>query len=156
MLSMRSDREGGDVGQEDGRDVRVEYRGTGFYVSLAVIFLAAVTFLILAVQNTGEVTVEILAFEFDLPLFAVILGAGLVAVILDELVGLVWRRQTRTRLAERAELRSLRAEMETKEAGIEFEETNEEPRSSGGPDHSSPTGMTGSVDADPDSESLES
>lgn len=141
------------MGQEDGRDVRVEYRGTGFYVSLAVIFLAAVTFLILAVQNTGEVTVEILAFEFDLPLFAIILGAGLVAVILDELVGLVWRRQARTRLAERAELRSLRAEMETKKAGIESEETNEEPKSSGGPSY--PTAKTGSVDADPDSESLE-
>ena len=99
---------------EHDNDVRVEYRGTGFYVSLAIIFLAAVTLLILAVQNTGEVTIEILAFEFDLPLFAVILGTALIAVILDELIGVVWRRQQRTRLEERAELRRLRAERKTR------------------------------------------
>lgn len=95
---------------EHDNDVRVEYSGTGFYVSLAIIFLTAITLLILAVQNTREVTVEFLGLEFDLPLFAVILGTALIAVILDELIGVVWRRQRRTRLEERAELQRLRAE----------------------------------------------
>lgn len=107
---------------EHDNDVRVEYRGTGFYVSLAIIFLAAVTLLILAVQNTAEVTVEILAFEFDLPLFAVILGTALIVVIIDELIGVVWRRQRRTRLEERAELQRLRAEHKAREGSTTVED----------------------------------
>lgn len=103
--------------------VRVEYRGTGFYVSLVLIFLAALTFLVLAVQNTAVVTVEILAFEFDLPLFAVILGAGLIAVILVELIGVVWRRQNRIRLADEAELQRLRSELKARETRLEEEPT---------------------------------
>lgn len=95
---------------EHDNDVKVEYRGTGFYVSLAVIFLTAITLLILAVQNTGEVTIQFLGFEFALPLFAVILGTALIAGILDEVIGVVWRRQQRTRLEEKAELQRLRAE----------------------------------------------
>lgn len=92
------------------REPRVEYRGTGFYVGLAAILLFAVVLLILAVQNTQDVTVAFLGLEFTVPLFAVAIGAGLLAVILDELIGLVWRRQRRTRLEERAELKALRAD----------------------------------------------
>jgi uncharacterized integral membrane protein len=100
---------------EHDNDVKVEYRGTGFYVSLGIIFLAAITLLILAVQNTGEVTIQFLGLEFALPLFAIILGTALIALLLDELIGLVWRRQRRTRLEERAELKRLRAEHNTRE-----------------------------------------
>lgn len=101
---------------EHDSDLKVEYRGTGFYVSLAIIFLAAVTLLILAVQNTGEVTIQFLGLEFALPLFAIILGTALIALVLDELIGVVWRRQRRTRLEERAELQRLRAEHNDREA----------------------------------------
>jgi uncharacterized integral membrane protein len=121
---------------EHDNNVKVEYRGTGFYVSLAIIFLAAVTLLILAVQNTGEVTIEILALEFDLPLFAVILGTALIAVILDELIGVVWRRQQRTRLEERAELQRLRAEHEARidSATMAEESADESDHQPGEPD----------------------
>lgn len=110
---------------EHDNDVKVEYSGTGFYVSLAVIFLTAITLLILAVQNTGEVTIEFLGLEFALPLFAVILGTALIAVILDELIGVVWRRQRRTRLAERAELRRLRAERDARTDSATEESTDD-------------------------------
>jgi uncharacterized integral membrane protein len=137
------------VGDDTDRDVRVEYRGTGFYVSLALIFLAALTLLVLAVQNTAVVTVEILTFEFDLPLFAVILGAGLVAVLLDELIGLVWRRQNRARLSDKAELQRLRSELKNREMRIVSQEEQTEsddpqhqelapPIETTGPDHSYP------------------
>lgn len=98
------------------RDTRIEYRGTGFYVGLVVVLLLAVVLLILAVQNTQDVTVSFLGFEFTVPLFAVAIGAVLLAVILDELVGLVWRKQRRIRLEERAELERLRADR--KEASV--------------------------------------
>lgn len=88
---------------------QIVYRGTGFYVGLAAILLSALVLLILAVQNTQDVTVAFLGWEFTVPLFAVAIGAGLLTVILDELIGLVWRKQKRTRLEERAELATLRA-----------------------------------------------
>lgn len=143
---------------EHDNDVRVEYRGTGFYVSLAIIFLAAITLLVLAVQNTGEVTIEILAWEFELPLFAVILGTALIAVTLDELIGVVWRRQQRTRLEDRAELQRLRAEHEGQvgPATVEDEGSDEPEKHSAEPDLSStpyPPSTTDSPDqSDPESQ----
>lgn len=89
---------------------QIVYRGTGFYVGLAAILLFALVLLVLAVQNTQDVTVAFLGLEFTVPLFAVAIGAGLLAVILDELIGLVWRKQRRTRLEERAELETFRAD----------------------------------------------
>lgn len=87
---------------------RVEYSGTGFYVGLAAILVFALMLLILAVQNTQDVDVAFLGWDFTVPLFAVAIGAALAAIILDELIGLVWRRRRRALLAERAELSSLR------------------------------------------------
>jgi uncharacterized integral membrane protein len=102
--------------QTNGRDGAVEYRGTGVKVSLVLIFLTAALVLILAVQNTAPVTLVFLAWEVELPLFAVLLGAGLLGVLLDELIGLVWRRQRRKRMEERAELARLRAGQDTSTA----------------------------------------
>jgi uncharacterized integral membrane protein len=112
---MRSER-------TDGREGAVEYRGTGFKVSLVLLFLTAALVLILAVQNTAPVTLDFLAWEVELPLFALLLGAGLLGVLLDELIGLVWRRQRRKRMEERAELARLRAgKATTTDAGDEGE-----------------------------------
>jgi uncharacterized integral membrane protein len=98
---------GTDQPKGEDRDV---YRGSGFYLGLFVILLAAFLVLAFSVQNAGDVAVEILFLDFRAPLFAVALGAGLLAVLLDEVVGLVWRRRRRRRLTERSELRQLRAE----------------------------------------------
>lgn len=116
----------------------VEYRGTGFYVSVVLILLIAVILLILAVQNTAQVTVQFLAWEFELPLFAIIVGTGLVAILLDEMIGLVWRRQRRNRLTERAELERLRSErqQETDEPGPADNDTDR----AHGPELSAPVG----------------
>jgi uncharacterized integral membrane protein len=111
-----------------GENNRVEYRGTGFYVGLVAIILFALALLVVAVQNTQEVDVDFFGFEFTVPLFAVAIGAALLAVVLDELIGLVWRRQRRTRLEERAELDRLRAaRAEPIEEGARVEEVTESP-----------------------------
>lgn len=96
------------TGEGPDKDRRVEYRGTGFYVGLVVSLFLALALLLLAVQNTQQVTIAFLAWDFDVPLFAVAVGGALLAVILDELIGLVWRRSKRARLEERAELDRLR------------------------------------------------
>lgn len=101
---------------------RVEYRGTGFKVGLALILVTAGLLLIVAVQNAAAVTVQFLGWEFELPLFAVVLGALLAGVVLDELIGLVVRRQRRARLSERAELRRLRSDRRTQKRTPETEE----------------------------------
>ncbi len=94
--------------QTPEQDKRVEYRGTGFYVGLLASLFLALALLLLAVQNTQQVTITFLGWNFTIPLFAVAVGAALLAVILDELIGLIWRRSRRARLEERAELRRLR------------------------------------------------
>lgn len=106
-------------------DQRVEYRGTGFYLGLVAILLFALALLVLAAQNTQEVDVTFFGFVFTVPLFAVAIGAAILVVVLDELIGLVWRRQKRIRLEERAELDRLRAEARPAEEGARIEEEDE-------------------------------
>lgn len=89
-------------------DTHVEYRGTGFYVSVALIIITAAILLVFAVQNAHEVEINFLAFDATVPLFAVVIGAALATVVLDQLIGLVWRRHKRHRLEEKKELEELR------------------------------------------------
>lgn len=103
---------------------KVEYRGTGFYVGLVAILLFALVLLVLAVQNTQEVDVAFFGWLFTVPLFAVAIGAALLAVVLDELIGLVWRRRRRALLEERTELdrlRTVKAHLSEEGAPVEEE-----------------------------------
>lgn len=113
-------------------DRSVQYRGTGFYLGLVVILVFALALLVLAVQNTQEVDVDFFGFVLTVPLFAVAIGAAILAVVLDELIGLVWRRQRRIRLEERAELDRFRtaevppAEEPGEPADLETERTEDQ------------------------------
>lgn len=89
---------------------QVEYRGTGFYVSLVFIVLGVIALIIIAIQNTETVPFEFLGWVFEIPLFGLVFIAALLAVTIDELVGLVWRRSRRLRLTEKQELERLRKE----------------------------------------------
>jgi len=87
---------------------KVEYRGTGFYVSLIVAGIVVLALIVLTLQNTDSVTFEFLGWDIDLPLFGLILITVLLTVAIDELVGLAWRRRRRRQLTEREELKELR------------------------------------------------
>lgn len=91
---------------------RVEYRGTGFYVGLILAGILALLLVIMSVQNTDSVEFEFLGWDLELPLFALILIAVLIAVVVDELIGVVWRRRRRKLLSERQELGRLRKQAE--------------------------------------------
>ena len=84
--------------------------GTGVFWGLVLAVLLAVAVIILAAQNTQTVTVEFLAFEFDTSLIVVLLAALLIGVVLDEIVGWVYRARRRRILTEREELKHLRAD----------------------------------------------
>lgn len=87
------------VAKRDDRTIR--YRGTGFYASVIAVLVIATGLLIFAVQNTAAVTIEWLWLDVTAPLFAWVIGAALLAIIVSELVGLVWRARERGRLATR-------------------------------------------------------
>jgi uncharacterized integral membrane protein len=77
--------------------------------AIALVLVAA-AFVIVAVQNAHDVEFDLLWLSLTTPLILVIAITIAVTLVIDELVGLLWRRQRRTRLREREELRRLRAE----------------------------------------------
>lgn len=82
--------------------------GTGLFWGLIVGFIMAVAVIVLAAQNTGDVTISFLAWEFSTSLIVVILGSILIGIVLDELFGLVYRKRRRRTLRDRDELKRLR------------------------------------------------
>lgn len=97
----------------------ITYRGTGFYASVIGAIILAAGLLAFAVQNTGTVTVEWLWLELTAPLFAWVIGAALLAVVVDELVGLVWRGRERNRLTRLGRHRRISADAKDAEGGLE-------------------------------------
>jgi uncharacterized integral membrane protein len=96
------------------------FAGTGLFWGLIVVLLLGVAIVILAAQNPEPVELRWLGFEIEVSLVAIILATAVVAVILDQLIGLAWRRRRRQQLGDREELRRLRAER--REAPVRSEE----------------------------------
>ena len=100
---------------EEGR----VFAGTG--ISWAFIFGAILTaaIIVLAVQNTDSVPVKLFFWETEAPLIIVMLVTALVVILIDEMIGLIIRRRRRKVLAEREELKRLRAQADAKGLRIE-------------------------------------
>lgn len=82
--------------------------GTGLFWGLIVGVILAVLVVFFAAQNTQDSTVKLFAWDWSSPLFVVILISLIVGIVLDEIVGLVYRSRKRRRLAEKEELKRLR------------------------------------------------
>ena len=80
-----------------------------FSWSLAVFLLIGLGFVVFAVQNAVDVPVEFLNWDFTVSLPLLLVVTALIAVIADEVVGLIRRRRRRQRLAEREELKRYRS-----------------------------------------------
>jgi uncharacterized integral membrane protein len=87
-----------------------EYRGTGVFWSLLLLFVPLVLLIVMLIQNSEAIAFEFLWLEFDPPLYAVILVAALAGAALTEGLAAAWRRQRRRVRTERSELQHLRAE----------------------------------------------
>ena len=108
---MNGDLGAGDSGFEREADVpksEPTRSGSDFSWSLAVFLLIGLGFVVFAVQNTIDVPVRFLTWEFDVALPLLLVVTALVAVLADEVVGLIRRRRRRTRNAEREELKRYR------------------------------------------------
>jgi len=99
MALSRSDHRGADERPLTGT-------GVTRYVIAAVV--VGVLFIVLAAQNAGSVTVEILPWSFDAPLSAVAVGSFLIGAFVAESVAGVWRHRRHQRNRERQELSDLR------------------------------------------------
>ncbi len=70
--------------------------------------ILALAVIVLAAQNTDTVTISFLAWDSSTPLIVLILGTLLIGLVVDELLGLVYRKRRRRTLRERDELKRLR------------------------------------------------
>jgi uncharacterized integral membrane protein len=93
-----------DTGAEPTRD----YRGTGIIWGAVALVAVAVLFVVVALQNSQEVEFDFLWATFQTPLILIIAITIAVTLVIDEVVGFMWRRRRRTRMREREELRQLR------------------------------------------------
>jgi uncharacterized integral membrane protein len=82
--------------------------GTGLFWGLVVGLVLAVFVIILAAQNTQSITFSFIGWDWSTPLIVVILVSLLVGIVLDEIVGLIFRARRRRILAEREELKRLK------------------------------------------------
>jgi uncharacterized integral membrane protein len=96
----------GDKSAPEGARERV-FVGTGLFWGLIVGVVLALAVIILAAQNTGNVTISFLGWEFSTPLIVLILGLLLIGIVLDELFGLIYRKGRRRTLRDRDELKRL-------------------------------------------------
>ncbi len=88
------------------------YSGTGLYGGFLAVLTVMAALVILAAQNTVAVPFSFLVWDLEYPLVAILLATIAGTVFLDEAVGFVWRHRRRKVLAERHELKELRATAE--------------------------------------------
>jgi uncharacterized integral membrane protein len=94
--------------ETSGSTSQVTHRGSGVAWGAVVLLVGLALLVVFAIQNTDPVPVEFLWLDGEYPLALVILITVAVAVLFIELVGMVYRRRRRRRLAERQELKRFR------------------------------------------------
>lgn len=125
------------------------YKGTGLYWGFLAVLVTLVALVILAAQNTAPVQFSFAVWELEYPLVAIILATIGFTVVLDEAVGFVWRKRRRRALADRQELRELRAKAAAttgEQAVVPYDETTSDEATS---DKAPSTPVASSDEADP-------
>jgi uncharacterized integral membrane protein len=84
--------------------------GSSVSWGVAVFLLFALIIVVFVVQNTANVPVKFLSWEGSFPLPLLVVVTALLAIVADEIVGVIRRRRRRTRLAEREELKRYRGQ----------------------------------------------
>jgi uncharacterized integral membrane protein len=93
----------------DAEPIR-DYRGTGIVWGGVLVVVLAVALLMVGFQNSHDVEFNFLWIDTSAPLVLILAFTVAAAVVIDEIVGVVWRRRRRTRLRERDELKRLRSQ----------------------------------------------
>ncbi len=78
--------------------------GLRLWWTFAAALVLGAAIIVAIVQNSDRVSLHYLAWHVDLSLIVVILATALIAVLLDEAGGLIWRRRRRSSLGRAREL----------------------------------------------------
>jgi len=100
-------------------------RGAGFLWGFVLAVPLAAALIVFVAQNTQQVTVRWTVWRVDSSLAVVVLVTILAAVLLAELVGLVWRHRRRRQFARQE---SLRAELADQPPSAQAEEPQQPPK----------------------------
>jgi len=85
-------------------------RGLGFWWTFAAALALGVAIVIAIAQNSHTVRVHYIVWHANVSLIVVVLTTALIAILLDEAGGLIWRHRRRARIGRRSELARLRTE----------------------------------------------
>lgn len=92
----------------DRPDSRAETRGSGIMWSgIAVVVLMALL-VIVAIQNTQDVTFDFLWLDTSIPLILILAITAGITIVAAETIGFLWRHRRRKQRRERDELERLR------------------------------------------------
>lgn len=83
------------MSSSDNREVDRETRGPRLSAGVIVVLVLVVAFVVFIAQNTEDAEVTWLFFDATVPLWLALLAAGVVAVIIAEIGGWLWRRSRR-------------------------------------------------------------
>ena len=83
-------------------------RGLGLWWTFTAALLGAAALIIAIAQNGTRVRVHYVVWQASVPLIVIVLTTALVALLLDEAGGLIWRSRRRAKLGRRNELAQLR------------------------------------------------
>jgi uncharacterized integral membrane protein len=78
--------------------------------SAVALLVGLALLVIVALQNTHDVAIDVLWFDFEAPLSLLVLVVVGITIVVTEAVGLIWRRRRRTQRRERDELERLRTD----------------------------------------------
>ncbi|GIU93307.1 MAG: hypothetical protein KatS3mg011_2213 [Acidimicrobiia bacterium] len=81
----------------------------GISWGLVAFLLLSISLVVFTWQNTQHTTIRFVVWEWRVPLAVLIIGVLVAGMVLDQVIGLIVRRRRRRRLAEKEELRRLRA-----------------------------------------------
>jgi uncharacterized integral membrane protein len=85
-------------------------RGLGLWWTFACSLVLGAALIVAIVQNSRHVRLHYLGWHLNVSLIVVILATALIAVLLDEVGGLIWRRRRRASLERRNELSQLQTQ----------------------------------------------
>jgi uncharacterized integral membrane protein len=80
-------------------------RGAGVAAGAVVLVVAAVLIVVVVAQNGERVEFEFLAWDADVSLAVLVLTAAVITLVIDQVVGMVWRHRRRRARVMASEMR---------------------------------------------------